>query len=425
MSTLMAKPVLDPPRSSQAPIPAPQPPTASPFHPAMLAFLALLGYSAMLLTGFDTHLGMWRPVPVYIFLAALVYCLQLAISQRFRVEHTLYVIGAFLFTGLIIFKTANIWQPLHHPMIYVLANAALYGVVIGDAIWELWTRPHPAGVLPARFMTITANFVGLALIAYFSAIVCALLQQGNPQLVNLDLNQAWNLHLPSTIANLQQINLVIGMCATAVSLLLIGIASSIATSPQQPGATTTDPEVNAVSGFGNLVRQIVSSALDDVTLRWLAGSFAWLIAAFSSGALAFQIADYLQSAAPSSRLIDLFNPFSAHSVARYGQGLASIGWLLVVALSTVCAIGLIEHNRTTLQRAFTFVRESGQTLVLSLAFFTISLAAINAVAVYLHITAREPFQVSGITLAALIAAGLLILDAQRRAHREQRQAHNK
>ncbi len=53
--------------------------------------------------------------------------------------------------------------------------------------------------------------------------------------------------------------------------------------------------------------------------------------------------------------------------------------------------------------------DAGQTLALSLAFFTLSLVALNAAVIFLRITQVEPFQVGAITLVALLSSIALLL----------------
>ncbi len=58
---------------------------------------------------------------------------------------------------------------------------------------------------------------------------------------------------------------------------------------------------------------------------------------------------------------------------------------------------------------------TGQVVALTLVFFTLSLAALNAFLIKIGTITVEPFQIGGVTLISLIAAGILTVYVALRA----------
>jgi hypothetical protein len=165
------------------------------------------------------------------------------------------------------------------------------------------------------------------------------------------------------------------------------------------------------------LQQTLAQSRDDIgfALRWVFGPVIWLMSTFSLAYLAWLITDYLQSVSATRRVIDLFNPFTAQSRARYWEGALTIELICIAAGTAMLCIVLIERQTFTVDRAMYLLRQSSQSLILSFAFFTFSLGAINALVVFVGITKVEPFQVSAMTLTALVLSGALALWDRRRS----------
>src|SRR5258708_19967479 len=57
----------------------------------LLPFFVLLGYVALLISGFGTALGVLQPLPIYIYLSILLIFLQTAISENRSLARILYI----------------------------------------------------------------------------------------------------------------------------------------------------------------------------------------------------------------------------------------------------------------------------------------------------------------------------------------------
>jgi hypothetical protein len=421
MTPLIMKPVEG---SAPPAAPAPHPPAGrqpASFLPVAVPLTALFGYGALLVAGFGTNLGAWRPVPIYVFLGYLLIWFQSSLDINRSVGHIvniLLVTGfALAFAADAVFHTGTGWHFTQDPRTYIILNALLYAIYLVEVVRTRFLAGTASATTTQKTPALAAfatDFGGLALLAYAAAFVAALLQWGRTPYVSLDLHAALGIDLPAQIQNMQQLDFAIGLGATALALLAFGLVSGEAA--VEGG---TDANLPPATRMGDTLRRIFATAGDEVTftLRWALGPLIWLLTTFSLAYLANLITDYLSTAASSRRVIDLFNPFSAASRGRFWEGLLSIELMLVAAGATIVCIALIEHRLATVERAFQILRQSSQIIILSFAFFTFSLAAINALVVFLGFTRLEPFQVSAMTLLAIILSGIFTLDARRRARR--------
>ncbi len=412
----------------------------------MIPALALLGYLAFLLTGFGTHLGNLRPLPVYLFFGILLYLFQMQLSRprtrhqdvgggssltanRFS-AHTqvplsrrLYVLivsaVALVIAADLVLQISPFGNWSGQPVFYIYINIALYLVFLFEAWSRRRSRRRMAQIDPTELQLSStevwaANVSGFALVAFIAAGLVAFLQVStSPQLI-LDLNQAFGTRLPAPINTLQDMNLAIGLVATAVSLYLLGISSSVASSAtmeQYPETRPGESEVAAATGFTSSFTRIGQATLNEVVVSLFAvlAPLIWIGTAIILALIAQQITDYLQVSQTSAQIIDLFNPFSARSIAHYPQALYTLGLGFIAVCTTILSTIIVEHRLSTIRQALHMLYDAGQTLALSLAFFTLSLVALNAAVIFLRITQVEPFQVGAITLVALLSSIALLL----------------
>jgi hypothetical protein len=411
-------------------------PLPQPWMPLRVAVpvTIVVGYGALLLTGFGTSLGAWRPVPVYVFLGFLLFWLQTSILPKRTALSLGYVAlatGFALFVaGDAVFNTAQGWHLMKDIHTYLAINAFMYVVFFIDVIRNrrAIARQSAASAAPSArtplltFAMLATDLVGLALVAILATGLAAIVQLGSHPYFTLDMNKTLGVDLPASIRNVQDLNFVIALGAATLALLVLAMISSIASLSGQADRARTGPSDEQPAGnVRHALKLIATTALDEIslTIRWALSPVIWILGTLSAAQLTTQITQYLQSSSPSTRVVDLFNPFSAHSVTRYGQGIECILLALVAVGAAIITVTLIEHRVVIIRQALASLRKGGQAIVLSLAFFTISLAALNALAVYVNITSVEPFQVSAVTLVALMISGVLALDSARRERHAQ------
>ncbi len=294
----------------------------------MIPTLALLGYVAFLLTGFGTHLGNLRPLPVYLFFGLLLYLFQMQLSRPRPLQqdgvsvlnltanrvspHTQTPLSRRLY-ALIVSAIALVIAAdlvLHispfgnwsgQPVFYIYINIALYVVFLFEAWSRRRSRRQMAQidptVLPLSSTEVwAANVSGFALVAFIAAGLVAFLQVStSPQLV-LDLNQAFGIRLPAPINALQDMNVAIGLVATAVSLYLLGISSSVASSAtmeQYPETRPGESEVMAATGFTSSFTRIGQATLHEVVVSLFAvlAPLIWIGTAIILALIAQQITE--------------------------------------------------------------------------------------------------------------------------------------
>ncbi len=315
----------------------------------LLPFFVLLGYVALLISGFGTALGVLQPLPIYIYLSILLIFLQTAISENRSLARILYIFAA---SAEVVFdpSTGNFTRS---PYTYIILNALLLAVFVYDTVDR--RRPHrrgldatiPAGaraqpgrLSPLSYGALGTDFAGMAILFFVAAFLLDLLGpqavlrflgvQTNMPYVTVDLNQALGLHLPRTLSSLQALDVVIAFGATAASLLFLGLVGVVAVAQPQPAGTPEGqtPGSSAVRRFGGSLQGILQTALNEVllSLRLVLGPLVWLIPAFSIGNLATQVVVYLNlsSSAKDSTILDLFNPLSKTSRANFGMGIATV-----------------------------------------------------------------------------------------------------
>jgi hypothetical protein len=424
-----------------------------------IPILVLLGYIALLVSGFSTGLGVLQPLPIYVYVSLLLLVLQIAISENRSLARIVYIFVtsgfAIVYAGEVVFGPAT-GNFTRSPYTYIILNTLLLFVFVYDSIDRRRMRPlgldarlattgstggADAPGMSARVRTsplsygaFATDFVGLAILFYIAAFLIDLLGDEHflglfgihigPPYVIVDLHASLGLTLPANFNRLESLDLIVAFGATAASLLLLGLVGvaantgqgktpSSATSDATPSATLGDSTDDGSGGsaarsFIGSLWGVISVALNEVllSLRLVLGPLVWLIPAFCIAAFSQQVVRYtnLSARAPGAGILDLFNPLNATARANVGPGLLTLLLGLVAVGAVVLAVIIVEHDGRIIWRTFDILRATGRTLTLTLAFFLYSLAALNAFFVLAFNTTSEPFQVGAPGLLALLAA---------------------
>lgn len=409
----------------------------------LLPLIVILGYVAFLITGIaaagNDSLADNPPVILYVYFSLLLVLLQIAISENRSLGRLLYVFiasgFAIVYAGEAIFNAEG-----HKPgnftraaLTYIIINVLLFVVFVYDAINRRRMRPSSltAGGVedadaprtrtsPISYGSFATDFAGLAILCFIAAFLLDTLGQrtvlgwigiklGGPYVV-VDLNQLFGLNLPAPISHLEGLDLGIGFAAAAVSLLLLVIVGALTLSGGE------NPAANLLRGeqrFGSVLQRILSQAVDQtfLSLRLVLSPLIWLIPAFSIAGFTNNVAAYLHISAhaPTSGILDLFNPFNANSLNNL-PNLGAVLLLGAIAIGTVIlSVAVVEHDSNVILHTLGIFRVAGRIAGLTLGFFLYSLAALNAGAVLFLGTHAEPFQVStGGLLALLVGIAVAI-----------------
>jgi hypothetical protein len=236
--------------------------------------------------------------------------------------------------------------------------------------------------------------------------------------VTVDLRQALGLSgLPGIIAALQDLDLVLGYGATAVTLLALGLVGVLSVAGGQGGepAASQAPGRSSAS-FGGGLGDVIAAAGNQVllSLRLVLGPLVWLLPAFSMTALAEGITSYLDaSARTSGSVLDLINPVSQASLQNIPTGLSNLGWGLLAVAAVIFSVVVVEHDAAALRRTLEIFLVDGRALAVTLAFFLYSLAALNAFVLTLTSNKTEPFQVGAAGLIAiLVTVGFVVMPSR-------------
>ncbi len=384
-----------------------------------LPLIAILGYSAFLISGFGKDLGpSVQPLPIYAFLGLLLLALQAVISTKASVAGIIYTFVtsslALIYAAFVYFDKADNFA--RHAAFYFVVNTMLVVVFIYDAIarrvrtgaLDGSAQAMPAQMKPFSFGSFAVDFAGLAILLYIAYgllnFIVSVPIGATQQTINLNLDQI-GLNIPN-IPTLQQLDLVIAVGATAVALLLTGIVGVVAVAGQGTGAGSGGA---AVGTFGGALGRIANTAANQVllSLRLVLSPLVWLIPSFSIAVFSNNFTNYLNLAAATRNAPwDLINPFSAKAAANYGNAFAQLGLGVLSVAAVILAVAVVEHDGEIIQRTLQVLGVAGRTVALTLAFFTFSLAFLNMVLVLVRPQTSEPFQVGGSTLIALVAGGI-------------------
>ncbi|HEX6817651.1 MAG TPA: hypothetical protein VF120_04695 [Ktedonobacterales bacterium] len=150
-------------------------------YQSVMIFLAFL---AFLLTGFGAGLGVWQPIPVYLFLCLALLTLQEHIAQNRSLAHRTYTFLAGSLAVLYAGEVAFAVKPLdftHVPIIYVTAEIVLLAVFAGDTVARhrqragLSLEPSQTATPSARFGDWAIDMAGIAVFFYMTAFLLDLL----------------------------------------------------------------------------------------------------------------------------------------------------------------------------------------------------------------------------------------------------------
>jgi hypothetical protein len=389
-----------------------------------LPLIAILGYTAFLITGFGAGLGAAQPVPIYTYLGLLLLIMQAVISENRSATRLIYIFltsgFAVIYAGFVIFDKVDNFA--RSPYFYFIVNLFLVVVFIYDAITRRRGQnrvmataegdPLPAQLHPYSFGSFATDFGGLAILMYIAygllRIITSIPFGATQKPIDLDLSQI-GLNIPN-IPTLQQLDLVIAVGATAVALLILGIVGVLA---------ATGKGFVVVKNFFDAIRRIAIIAGNQVllSLRLVLSPLVWLIPSFSIAVFSSQFTTYLNNSAASrtASIPDLFNPFSPHAQANYGLAFIQLGLGILAVAAVVLAVAVVEHDGHIIERTFEVLAAAGRTVALTLAIFTFSLAALNAFLVLIRPGTTEPFQVGGATLMALVAGVIFTIYATLRS----------
>ncbi|HEV2235236.1 MAG TPA: hypothetical protein VGR57_01120, partial [Ktedonobacterales bacterium] len=321
-------------------------------------------------------------------------------------------IFALVFAADLVFNTSTTGHFTRSPITYLIINVLLLIALIYDVVARRTGSRQATRMGFFSPLALAVDFSELAIVMYVAAVLVNLLRLGSPPFIVINLNQTLGLHLPDRVANLQDLDAGIALSATALMLLFLGIVGGVASG--QPVADFGSSAVTNVQGvLGNVLRTTWHGV--SRSLRLVLGPLIYVGAGLSVALLAQQIVQFFQQAQQSSNLVDLLNPFSATSQARYQQGLLTVLLTAIAVVTIILAVALVEQNATVLRRTIALLLRAGQTTALTLAFFMFSLAFLNAALIFFGVTRLEPFQVSAPAILALVVAGGFMLLGARRA----------
>ncbi len=324
-----------------------------------LPIVAILGYTAFLVSGFGAGLGEAQPLPIYAYIGVLLLALQAVITDDHSVSRLLYI---FITSGFALVYAAEVYfnqQPnfAREPTFYLIYNFLLIGIFIYDAVARRFRTTTPAGkplpiyAQPPRnvFAVLAADFGGFAVLMYVAYGLLNLITLGpighNQTPINLSLQDSYGVSIGHNITTLPQFDLVLAIAASAIALLMTGIVGVLAVAGQP--ITPEVPGQGARTFGGNLAR-IAGQAGNQVllSLRLALSPLVWLIPSFSIARFSDSITQYLNKSAaqPNSTILDLFNPFSARSIGNYPDALLDFVLLLVSVAAVILAVAVVEHD---------------------------------------------------------------------------------
>jgi hypothetical protein len=382
--------------------------------PAYLPMMVFLAFAAFLLSGFGAGLGALQPIPVYLFLCLALLTIQEHIAENRSFAHRAYVFLASSFAVIYAGELMFAVRPLdftRQPMTYVMAEAVLLVVFLGDTIAHHRQRPQ-ASTPSGRFGLWAIDAAATAVFFYGSAFLLDLLggqaalqffglRIGKSYVV-IDLNALFQLHLASPANRLEGLSLVLALAMSAVALGLLTMAGVVL-----PPTELETAHADGLRSFWQILWDGVGQVL--AALRLVIGPLIWLIPAFSVAAFAGHVTQYFNASARlTSTILDLFNPLSETSRANISLGINTLLLGLAAIDTMIVAVAALEENPAIIRHTLATFRDAARAIALTWALFMYSLAAINAVAILLDVTKAAPFQVGAPgLLALLIGAGFL------------------
>jgi hypothetical protein len=389
-----------------------------------IPLLVILAYTAFLMTGFGATLGAWQPVPIYLFLALLLLTFQEVIAAHRSHGRFVYTFltsaFALLFAGDAVFHPFSKGNFALSPYTYILLFAEV-GLVY---IWEVITRRmrHPDGLRGTlrSFTILAADFAGLAVLLFGSAIILDFLgphtilrflgfHPGGP-VVTVDLNQALHVSLKPPLNTLQGFNSVAGLVATAAVLICAVIVGGLLPLGGQGAANAS--RLSLAETLRAIWHDVEEQMLDSLGVA--VAPLVWLVPSFALAGFTQMVTNYLnRSAATKGSVADLFNPFSPISRASYGMGIGTLVVGLFAIAVVALAIAVVEHDGEVVRYALRILGATTRVLLVIWVFFIYSLAVINAIVILIGLTNQRPFQVGAPSLISLVIA-LLFFWRERR-----------
>lgn len=404
----------------------------------LLPLIVVLAYTAFLLTGFGQSLGTAQAVPVYLFFCLVLLTLQQIVSTDHTLWRFVYVLGtsafAVAYAGEFVFPMHKL-DFTRNPATYVAGEAVLLVAFAMDLVARSGQhasvrRTRPPSVVGTeqsaidRFGAMATDFAGLAVFFFGCAFLLDILGAQTvphalgihlgPPYVVVNLDTMFHLKWASPVNLLDGLDLVLGLAAAGIALMLLVMAGVLL-----PSATDGNRRVIQRS-FGQTLRDTLVQVIG--ALRLVLSPLVWLVPAFALAKFAQQTAQYFNLAAKAhSTIVDLFNPFSPAGVSYWRTGVGTLLLGLVSVVAMVVAVMVIEQQAAVVQRTLHVFRLAGRAVALTGAFFMYSLALINAVVVLLGVTKEEPFQVGAPGLIALVVGVVMLIEESRHVSNEAEQ----
>ncbi len=412
------------------------------FPPARISLpiLALFGYGAFLVTGFDIFRRGNNPdraLPLYIFFSLLLLGLQAIIAENRSVARIIYLgitsaLSLVYAAGIVFYSNSFLGQLAHKPSLYIIIELLMFGIFIYDAIdrRRQESKPLDAGSSAVRKRAsqrkygplspnqLAIDFTGLAVLLFTSWGLLSLLNQFGCNLIQTSCATGFiqfsNLPIPAPLPSpLPTLDAALGFGALAITLLLLGIIGLIAT---VGSGTISDPtKGSAWTRFQSEIKNISGDSFNEVllSLRLSLSPLVWIIPAFSMALFSNQFTSYFeQSAAQSCPNIgpcigQLFNP--VQSLSNYGLAFFGLALGTISVLAVIAAVAVAEHDVIIIKRAINVFGMAGRAVALTLFIFFLSLSCINAFILFFnHQNPPMPFQVGPDSVLALLAFILFI-----------------
>lgn len=384
----------------------------------LLPILVALGYLAFVVAGFGASFGDTQALPIYVYCGLLLVLLQVSLARFRSLFRGLYGTGAALFglvfAGVGTFSSSSSHNFTRAPLTYLIVNVAAL-IVFGVDAYQRHrggdtNQPKLATAALRTYRVLATDFAGLALLFGISSFLLDFLNTRSAlrfvgvaapnRPIAINLNTMFGLHLPGTVAHLEGLNLALSFAMATVWLLTIVVIGALTGVGAGP---TSDPAAESASLL-RAIGDVIGRGLNEAaySLRSVLQIFLWMIPSFSIANFAISSVTYFDASARSGgTLLDLFNPFSAVSLANYQLGFLDLAYAVVAIVAVVLTVAVAEFDWTIITNTLGDVTVFARVIALTLVFFTLSLAVTNAAAILFGFSVTTPFQVGAATTVAL------------------------
>jgi hypothetical protein len=137
--------------------------------------IGLLLYAAFITSGFGASLGVWRPIPIYVFFGFLIFLLQANLIRRRSVSAIAYTafatIFALVFAADVVFNTSRTGHFTRSPITYLIINALLFVALIYDVVARRMGSQQAARMGFVSPLALAVDFSELAIVMYVAALL--------------------------------------------------------------------------------------------------------------------------------------------------------------------------------------------------------------------------------------------------------------